>query len=281
MSKASEIKNLSEIIDDYDCFIIDLWGVIHNGIKIFPGVLNVLERMKILNKDVFFMTNAPRRSFVIEEQLSCFGLSNELYNSVISSGEITWQFLSRKKYKFCYLIGPERDYHLIDGLNYEVTKDYSKVEIVVNTGPWGDNDNLNNYKTTLQNLARFNPIMICSNPDKHVIRGDKFMICAGLLAEYYELVGGKVIYYGKPFSEIYNYCFKKIQKRNNKKILIIGDSLENDIRGAINQNLDSLLVTDGIHREVNNDSSIDKEKLNDLIRKKKINPSYYMRSLVV
>ena len=146
---------------------------------------------------------------MIEEQLSNFGLKRELYDSVISSGEITWQYLSGKNYKFCYLIGPERDYHLIEGLSYEVTKDFKRVEIIVNTGPWGDDDNLENYKPTLENLVKYNPIMICSNPDKKVIRGEKFMICAGLLAEYYESIGGKVIYYGKPFSEIYNFCLNK------------------------------------------------------------------------
>lgn len=281
MTKTDEVKKLSEICDKYDYFIVDLWGVVHNGINIFDGIVDVLEELKRLKKVIYFMTNAPRRSFVIEEQLSDFGLKRELYDSVISSGEITWQFLSDKNYKFCYLIGPERDYHLIEGLSYEVTKDFKKVEIIVNTGPWGDDDNLENYKPTLENLVKHNPTMICSNPDKRVIRGEKFMICAGLLAEYYESIGGKVIYYGKPFPEIYNFCLKKISIKSNKKILIIGDSLENDIRGAVNQNLDSLLVTDGIHREVNNDSGVDKEKLNDLIKKKKIYPKYYMRKLVI
>ena len=131
----------------------------------------------------------------------------------------------------------------------------------------------------LNQLIKFDPIMICSNPDKTVIRGEKFMICAGLLAEYYQKIGGKVEFYGKPHSEIYEFTYLKI-KNKTSQILVIGDSLENDIKGANLQNLDSLLITNGIHREVNNDNGVDKEKLNDLIRKKKISPNYFMKDLI-
>ena len=97
---------------------------------------------------------------------------------------------------------------------------------------------------------------------------ENFMICAGILAEYYEKIGGKVIYYGKPHNNIYEFCYKLIKGEN--KILVIGDSLENDIKGANLQKLDSLLITDGIHREVNNESGVDIKKLDDLMEKKKL-----------
>ncbi len=187
--------------------------------------------------------------------------------------------MKEKKEINCFLIGPPRDYHLVEGLNINVVKESKLVDVIINTGPWGDNDTLENYTPILNELVKFDPIMICSNPDKTVIRGEKFMICAGLLAEYYSKIGGKVEFYGKPYSEIYEFTFSKI-KNKLSKILVIGDSLENDIKGANLQKLDSLLITSGIHREVNNDNGVDKEKLNDLIRKKKIWPKYYMRDFV-
>ena len=100
MNNSIELKNLSEVYENYDIFIIDLWGVVHNGEKIFNGINKVLNEIKLLNKNVFFMTNAPRRSKVIEKQLSAFGLNRDLYECVISSGEITWQSLKKKSYKF-------------------------------------------------------------------------------------------------------------------------------------------------------------------------------------
>jgi ribonucleotide monophosphatase NagD (HAD superfamily) len=104
------------------------------------------------------------------------------------------------------------------------------------------------------------------------------MICAGLLAEYYEKIGGKVKYFGKPHKNIYEFCFKLLNEKN--KILVIGDSLENDIMGANSQNLDSLLITNGIHRDVNNNNDIDKQKLDDLIKKKNIFPSFCMKNFI-
>ena len=279
MSDPIKLKSLKEIEDKYDIFFIDLWGVIHNGLQLFESIKNVLNRLKKKNKVIFFITNAPRRSFVIADQLNDFGLSQTFYDRIISSGEITWLSL-KKNYekKKCFMIGPPRDYHLVEGLDIEVVEDYSNgVDIIINTGPWGDDDILENYTDLLNSLIKFNSLMICSNPDKTVIRGKNFMICAGLLAEYYEKIGGKVIYYGKPHSNIYEFCYKLIEREN--KILVIGDSLENDIKGANLQKLDSVLITDGIHREVNNNKDIDKEKLDDLIKKKNIKPKFVMRKL--
>ena len=279
MSDPIKLKSLKEIEDKYDIFFIDLWGVIHNGVQLFESIENVLNRLKKKNKVIFFITNAPRRSFVIADQLNDFGLSKNFYDRIISSGEITWLSL-KKNYekKKCFMIGPPRDYHLVEGLDIEVVEDYSNgVDIIINTGPWGDDDILENYTDLLNSLIKFNSLMICSNPDKTVIRGKNFMICAGLLAEYYEKIGGKVLYYGKPHSNIYEFCYKLIEGEN--KILVIGDSLENDIKGANLQKLDSVLITDGIHREVNNNKDIDKEKLDDLIKKKNIKPKFVMRKL--
>ena len=279
MSDLTKLTTLKDVEDNYDIFLIDLWGVIHNGLELFENVKSVLARLKKKNKIIFFITNAPRRSVVIANQLNHFGLSNEFYDHIVSSGEITWLSL-KKNYekKRCFLIGPPRDYHLVEGLDIKIVKDYSKgADIIINTGPWGDNDILENYTDLLNNLIKFKSLMICSNPDKTVIRGKSFMICAGLLAEYYEKIGGKVLYYGKPHNNIYEFCYKFIQGEN--KVLVIGDSLENDIKGANLQKLDSLLITEGIHREVNNYKDIDKEKLDDLIKKKNIKPKFVMRKL--
>ncbi len=278
MTRVGQINNLAEICESYDCFFIDLWGVVHNGIKVFDNIKETLKSLKERNKEIFFLTNAPRRSYIIKEQLSEFGIDKFLYNDVISSGEVTWQKINNKQKLNCYVIGPPRDYHLVEGLNLNIVKATSDVEIIINTGPWGDDDLLENYKPILNQLVKKKPVMICSNPDKKVVRGEKFMICAGLLAEYYEKIGGKVEYYGKPYNEIYEFTYLRIKKRSSR-ILVIGDSLDNDIKGANLQNLDSLLITSGIHRDVNNEKGVDKEELNDLIKKKKIYPNFYMKNL--
>lgn len=279
MKNCEKLNNLSDIDDHYDVFLIDLWGVIHNGIAAFDNVLPVLQSLKQKKKMVFFITNAPRRSFVISQQLEDFGIEQKLYDKIISSGELTWLSIKEKyQKKNCLIIGPPRDFHLIEGLDISVVNKDSNVDIILNTGPWGDDDSLENYTDLLDSLAKKKSHMICSNPDKTVVRGENFMICAGLLAEYYEKIGGKVEYYGKPYKEIYEHCFNFFEKKNTR-VLAIGDSLENDIKGANALNFDSLLITDGIHREVNNNNDVDKQKLDGLIKTKNIFPDFFMRKL--
>ena len=204
MKDYHHLERLTDISNNYDVLLIDLWGVIHNGIRVFKNVSNVLKGLKKQNKSVFFITNAPRRSEVIQQQLKEFGIISDLYNKVISSGELSWLHMKKNyKNKKCFMIGPPRDNHLIEGLDLNVVNEDSFVDIILNTGPWGDQDRLENYTDLLRNLVSMKPTMICSNPDKLVVRGEKFMICAGLLAEFYEKIGGKVEYFGKPFKEIY------------------------------------------------------------------------------
>ena len=279
MKNCEKLNNLSDIDDHYDVFLIDLWGVIHNGIAAFDNVIPVLQSLKQKKKMVFFITNAPRRSFVISQQLEDFGIEQKLYDKIISSGELTWLSIKEKyQKKNCLIIGPPRDFHLIEGLDISVVDKDSNVDIILNTGPWGEDDSLENYTDLLDSLAKKKSHMICSNPDKTVVRGENFMICAGLLAEYYEKIGGKVEYYGKPYKEIYEHCFNFFEKKNTR-VLAIGDSLENDIKGANALNFDSLLITDGIHREVNNNNDVDKQKLDGLIKTKNIFPDFFMRKL--
>ena len=279
MKNCEKLNNLSDIDDHYDVFLIDLWGVIHNGIAAFDNVMPVLQSLKQKKKMVFFITNAPRRSFVISQQLKDFGIEQKLYDKIISSGELTWLSIKEKyQKKNCLIIGPPRDFHLVEGLDISVVDKDSNVDIILNTGPWGDDDSLENYTDLLDSLAKKKSHMICSNPDKTVVRGENFMICAGLLAEYYEKIGGKVEYYGKPYKQIYEHCFNFFEKKNTR-VLAIGDSLENDIKGANALNFDSLLITDGIHREVNNNNDVDKQKLDGLIKTKNIFPDFFMRKL--
>ena len=277
-----EISGLSQISDQYNSFLIDLWGVVHNGINLFPDILFLLKKLKDNNKQVVFITNAPRRSLTIKEQLNQFGINSSLFSNIVSSGEISWLRMKEiilDKKNNCYHIGPPRDNHLVEGLNINIVDEPKKTDFILNTGPWGDNDMLENYTEILSKLYEFKPLMICANPDKKVIRGKNFMICAGLLAEYYESLGGKVEYFGKPYFEIYEYSLKLLIETDKKKILIIGDSLGNDIKGAINQSIDSLLVTDGIHRDVNNNKNIDLGKLNDLMVRNNTYANYAIKKL--
>ena len=114
--------------------------------------------------------------------------------------------------------------------------------------------------------------MICTNPDLIVHHGSRSEYCAGTLALTFEELGGKVVYFGKPYPEIYNFCIKK-----NETILVIGDNIRTDIRGANNMKFDSLLVTDGIHKDEFINLPI--EDYDKILEKYKTKTNYYQERL--
>ena len=203
-----KIRGLSEIYNKYDAFFIDLWGVIHNGIQLHPEAINVLENLNTLNKRFVLMSNAPRPSKNVAKFLLKLRMNESLTKNVFTSGEAALRSLENKIYgeKF-YHLGPERDNDLFEKFKKN-KKDIKNSDFILCTG-FLENEgySLDFYKEFLKNYTNLK--MICTNPDLIVHRGNKKEYCAGTLAEIFEKLGGKVIYFGKPYPEIYNFCTKK------------------------------------------------------------------------
>ena len=89
--------------------------------------------------------------------------------------------------------------------------------------------------------------MICANPDLVVHHGGRVAICAGTLAQRYEVLGGTVRWHGKPFPSVYQTCFALLGIADRSRILAIGDSLRTDIAGAEGAGIASLLIAGGVH----------------------------------
>ena len=111
---------------------------------------------------------------------------------------------------------------------------------------------------------------ICSNPDLIVHRGEIKEYCAGKIAQIFEKIGGKVVYFGKPYKEIYKLCLKE-----NEKVIAIGDNLRTDIKGANNMKIDSIFITSGVHRTEFDDN----KNLENLLDKHRVKASYFQEQL--
>ena len=187
----------------------------------------------------------------------------------MTSGEAAMHAINKNKYgkKFFHL-GPPRDSSVFEKVKDNKTT-IEACDFILCTGLFDDYDNdLNYYKKFLEKYI--SKKLICTNPDLIVHRGNKEEFCAGYIAKIFEDLGGEVIYYGKPYKEIYGMCFS-----NNEKVLAIGDNLRTDIRGANNLNKDCLFISEGVHRsEFNNDN-----ELKELLLKYKVKVNYYQREL--
>ena len=248
------LSGLSSLTPDYDAFIIDLWGVIHDGVKLYPGVINCLQKIHRTGKPYAMLTNAPRRSGSVRRGMDRMGVPVDLCPVIMSSGEATRLGLEEQREEWFggvrntyFHIGPNRDDGLFYNLKLRKVDAVSEAGLIVNTGPWGDEETLADYEALLQEGAAAGVKMVCANPDLEVIRGGRRIICAGALAKRYEELGGDVLYYGKPYRPIYESCLHQMGNPDPGRVLAIGDSLRTDITGARGLNIFSVLVVGGIH----------------------------------
>ena len=258
MTKNLDKEGLRTIIENYDIFYIDLWGVVHNGIILHKSAIQALKEITIKKKEYVLLTNAPRPNKTVRSFLEKMGMNEEIRQKVYSSGEAALNYLKTNLLndKF-YHLGPTRDFDLFLDFEKNKTMDIKESSYLLCTGLFEEQgEDLNYYKELFK--EHINKKMICTNPDLIVDRGDKRELCAGSIALVFEKMGGEVIYFGKPFPEVYN---QSINNRE-KKALSIGDNLNTDIKGANLLNYDSLLISNGVHKD-----EIKKEGI-DIVSKK-------------
>jgi len=243
MTKNLDNAGLQSIAENYDLFYIDLWGVVHNGINLNEQAILVLRELSKMNKSFVLLTNAPRPNETVKAFLEKMGMEKELRDHVFTSGEASLKYLKKfyQSNKFFH-IGPPRDFDLFNDFKNNQSKNIDDSQYLLCTGLFDSYDDLNYYKDLLKN--HINKKMICTNPDLIVDRGNKRELCAGSVAMIFEKMGGEVVYFGKPYAEVYNLA----TDNKDKKILSIGDNLNTDIKGANLLNYDSLLISNGVHK---------------------------------
>jgi len=261
MTKNLDNEGLKSIFENYDLFYIDLWGVIHNGIDLHKNAIEALEEIIKAKKEYVLLTNAPRPNKTVKTFLEKLGMNEKIREKVYSSGEVALNYL-KKNYlneKFFH-IGPPRDFDLFIEFENNKEKDINRSSYLLCTGLFESKDkDLNYYRGLFKNHT--NKKMICTNPDLIVDRGNSRELCAGSIALVFEKMGGEVIYFGKPYPEVYN---QSIDNRG-KKILSIGDNLNTDIKGANLLNYDSLIISNGVHND-----EIKKEGIEIISKKYKV-----------
>ncbi|MBM3468574.1 MAG: TIGR01459 family HAD-type hydrolase [Alphaproteobacteria bacterium] len=248
------ITNLESIVEQYDAFVIDLWGVIHDGRKPYQWALEVLGKLKELNKTTLLLSNSPRRVTASVAHLENMGLSRKLYTHIYTSGEDTHQGLKNRPDEWhqklgsrLYHIGPDFHKPIYAELPYEKVTSPTEADFLLATG--AESPTLQEYEEILNIGIEHNLPMLCANPDRVIVQDGKITLCCGSIAERYEQLGGDVFYHGKPYPAIYQPVLSLLKEIIPSRILAIGDSLTTDIKGAQTQNIDGALVMSGIHHE--------------------------------
>ena len=276
------IDHLREIAGDYDLFLIDQWGVIHNGHTLLPGARDAFEALRRDGKSIVLISNSSRRASVSEAALTALGIDRALYDDVVTSGEVAWRQMKERTDPFyaalggtCFLVSwlPDSVFH--EGQDFAPVDTLDAASFVLLAGTKAP---LAEYEEMLQAAARRGLPMVCLNRDMVSVAPDGTLIdCAGKLAARYEELGGAVRYNGKPGSEMYQACLAVAPSKSPP--LAIGDSLHHDIAGANGAGIESVLITSGIHAAelgVEDGGALSAERLEALCTEYGGRPDYAM-----
>ena len=279
MGKMNLIQSIRDVADAYDAFIIDLWGVMHDGNALYPGALEAFQALRATGKPIVFLSNAPRKAEKAEEKLASLGIPREDYAAMITSGQVAYDQLSRSQTlgMYYFYLGPSKDEDVLDGLEgYTKVSDPANANFILNAGFEVDYQPVEGIEPLLEKLVLLKLPLLCINPDMEVVKQDGTrLLCAGWVAKRYETIGGKVMYVGKPYPAVYDASMAALGNPDNP--LAIGDNLHTDILGANKRNIASLLITGGI---LKNEAGqpLSMSELAELCLEAGVNPTYFAES---
>lgn len=290
--KTKFCKGISDISDSYAGFIIDQWGVLHDGEKAYDGVIECLKELKARKKFVIILSNSGKRADINKERMKKIGIGPSLYDVILTSGEMTWQGLDTQEGeifegigKKCYLISRGNDTSFVDGLNIELVDDIKEASFLLITGADSPEKTLEDYEPVLREASRMRLKAICANPDSRGVMGSQSIMGPGTLARRYQDFGGVVHYIGKPHQPIYQHCIKLLQEKEiyPGQTIMIGDAMAHDILGASLVNIDSCLVKTGLHsaafEKATTPADVDKTLNNLSAQYNNVRPQYLVNKL--
>lgn len=238
---------LDSLDPKYRFILCDLWGVVHNGVQLHPGAARRLSQWQAQGRSVVLITNAPRPADAVADQLARLGLPRECWNAIVTSGEAGIAALKAEARPVGF-IGTADDRAVVEGKGVRIAGDGSFTALGC-TGLREEQPDPQSYRAELERLAECDVHMHCLNPDRVVLHGGVAEACAGAIADIYEMLGGRVTWYGKPFAAIYEHALREAGNPPNNQVLAIGDGLQTDMLGAARMGFDAVFVTPGIHAD--------------------------------
>jgi len=278
------IESFRDIGGLYDVALCDVWGVLHNGVTAYKEASIALEAARDEGLAVVLITNSPRVALKVVEQLRAIGVPDSVYDRIITSGDVTRKLIAEGPKKV-FLLGPERDIGILEGLDVQRV-DAGEAESIVCTGFFDDEtETPDDYTEMLTAWSARHVPLICANPDLVVERGHRMIPCAGAMAAYYERLGGQTRIAGKPHQPIYDAAIAAAREVKSEfplsRVVAIGDGMPTDVRGALDYGLDLLYISHGIHaREYVVEGHTDEAALGAFLAREQASPKWWMPRLV-
>jgi HAD superfamily hydrolase (TIGR01459 family) len=253
MTALRDIAGLGEIAGGYDAFLLDQYGVLHDGMRLYPGALEALRQLAAQRKIVLVLTNSGKRAAANRERLVRLGIGRELFLDAVSSGEAAWVAIRDGRLgepfrpgRRAYLVGRAGESYGFDDLDLKPVDRPGQADFLLILGSNAPATSLDDYADMLRAAAAEGIPALCANPDRLMLTPSGRLPAPGAIAARYAQLGGPVTWIGKPHADIYRAALTLAGNPPPARALAIGDSLEHDIAGAAAAGLATLLIRAGV-----------------------------------
>ena len=254
------ISSLAEVSDRYEAAFVDLWGCVHDGVKAMPEAVAALQAYRQRGGIVVLVTNSPRARAGVEKQLVSFGVPDDAWDSIATSGDSARAAMYRGVVgSKVWFIGEPRDTRFFDPINIiEDPVDIEQVDLaeaegIVCTGPFDPLADPATMRPQFLMAKQKGLKLLCANPDIVVDRGETREWCAGALARLYTEMGGESLYFGKPHPPIYDLARRQPVRDLGRWTYRMQSysghrrrGADTDIAGAMGEDIDSLFISGGL-----------------------------------
>lgn len=253
MKMIKPIVNISKILDNYHLVVTGLEGVISEGGNILPEAKEALIKMKKSGQRLILLTNSPLRVHSIIQLLRNNGLPPLVFDNIVSAGEILHYLFKYREGDFAtigttyYNLGQGADTAIFSFLDYLPVDKLGKADFLFMGSAAAPEATIDQYMQILEYAASMNIPLVCAGNDTSSFQNGEICLAAGAVAEQYAALGGRIITVGKPDPKILSYTLEGTDDISPENILLIGDNITTDIKGANLSGVDCVLVSKGVH----------------------------------
>ncbi len=284
MKMIKPIVNISKIADNYDTFVLGFNGVFTEGESLFPEAVKTVQGLYKYGKKVLLLSNTSRRVASIARQLQTGGVSPLFFQCIMTAGEVLHYKLKNRTGDYSaigtdyYHLGGTEDNSVFYGLDYKQVDNIENAHFIYMNEAATQSDTIEKYLPTLEHAAGLGLPLICSGNDTSTFKDGKICLAPGAVAEQYAVMGGRIITVGKPDGQLFNYCLDAVEDKG--RVLVIGDNVSTDIKGACLLGFDAALISKGVHVNFLGEGYIpDVAKARELCNNYDVSPSYVISNL--
>ena len=275
-----KVSGLSALVDSFDLFLIDQFGVLHDGTTPYHGTLDCLERLKAHGKRVILLSNSGKRAVDNISRLAHLGFSRDLFDDVVTSGEVAWHGIVEHSFgvpfmpgRSMFVVGHDDHDYGFERLGVRLVDDPATADFILIAASLAPKKSLEQYREILAEAAASGIPALCCNPDRLMLTAEGVQPSAGEIASLYCQIGGEVTFVGKPFPAMYAFARRKFASTQPARTLAIGDSIEHDICGGFNADLATALVRTGLSEALSD------ARLSTVLAAWKVSPNFVLPRL--